>query len=41
MLYGAQAISAFCLLVSIAAAVGSVKGILTDAASYAPFQTAC
>ncbi|KAK9823051.1 hypothetical protein WJX81_004074 [Elliptochloris bilobata] len=34
-----QAISMFCLVVSIAAAVGSVKGIITDAANYAPFQS--
>ena len=35
----AQTISLICLIVSIAAAVGSVKGIITDAASYAPFQS--
>jgi len=29
----------FCLLVSIAAGVGSIKGILTDAQSYQPFQS--
>ncbi len=35
-----QTLSAFCWLITIVAAVGSVAGIIHDTQGFAPFQTA-